>query len=413
MYDVLIVGGGASGLICGGFAAKNGANVLVAEKKQRPARKILVTGKGRCNLTNNCDLDTFIDNVKTNPYFMYSSYSGFNSQDTMALFESLGIPLETQRGNRVFPKSERAMDIVDAMVRFVVENNGKIENHTVKELIIKSGKVIGVLTDKGKSLYASKVIVATGGLSYPGTGSTGDGYALAKQAGHTIVNTRPSLIPIETSETWVKDIMGLSLKNVELKLKNKGNKKLVYSELGEMIFTHFGISGPLVLSASAHMEKSPDSYLIEIDLKPALSFQQLDIRIQRDFMEFNNRDFSNALDKLLPKSLIDPVIALSGISPSTKVHQITREQRLGLVELLKAIKLTPTKLRPIEEAVITSGGVDVNQVDPYTLESNLVENLYFIGEVLDLDAYTGGFNLQIAFSTAHSAAVAATQKENV
>lgn len=403
-YDVIVIGGGASGLICAGMAAKSGLSVLVAEKMPRPARKILVTGKGRCNLTNNCDADVFFKNVKTNPRFLYSSYSNFNAQDTMSLFEALGVPLVTQRGNRVFPKSERAMDIADAMVRFVKQSGGSIKQIEVSDIIIENGEIKGIITKSGDKITSDRVVIATGGKSYPGTGSTGDGYIFAQKAGHKIMPLRPSLTAVETQDSWVKDVMGLSLKNVELKLWHKGKKKPIYKEMGEMLFTHFGVSGPLVLSASAYMSKPLNEYRMEIDLKPALTNEQLDQRIQRDFREYNNKDYSNSLDQLLPKSLIPVIIKLSEINEDTKVHQITRDERMRLVELLKGISVLPKALRPIEEAVITSGGVKVSEIDPKTMESKIVKGLYFTGEIIDVDAYTGGFNLQIAFTTAHAAA---------
>lgn len=403
-YDVIVIGGGASGLICAGMAAKSGLSVLVAEKMPRPARKILVTGKGRCNLTNNCDADVFFKNVKTNPRFLYSSYSNFNAQDTMSLFEALGVPLVTQRGNRVFPKSERAMDIADAMVRFVKQSGGSIKQIEVSDIIIENGEIKGIITKSGDKITSDRVVIATGGKSYPGTGSTGDGYIFAQKAGHKIMPLRPSLTAVETQDSWVKDVMGLSLKNVELKLWHKGKKKPIYKEMGEMLFTHFGVSGPLVLSASAYMSKPLNEYRMEIDLKPALTNEQLDQRIQRDFREYNNKDYSNSLDQLLPKSLIPVIIKLSEINEDTKVHQITRDERIRLVELLKGISVLPKALRPIEEAVITSGGVKVSEIDPKTMESKIVNGLYFTGEIIDIDAYTGGFNLQIAFTTAHAAA---------
>ena len=411
-FDTIVVGGGASGLIAAGYAAKNGGKVLICEKMDRPARKILVTGKGRCNLTNNCDTDTFIKNVKTNPRFLYSAYSTFTSQDTMSLFESLGVPLETQRGNRVFPKSEKAMDIVDAMVKFVRKAGCKIQHDEIDHLMIKDGEIKGVETVSGQKITANNVVIATGGKSYPGTGSTGDGYKFAEHAGHTIKPIRASLVAVDIKEEFCRELMGVSLKSVELSLFERGKKKPIYKELGEMLFTHFGVSGPLVLSASAYMNKPVENYSFYIDFKPALDYQKLDQRILRDFEENTNKDFANSLDGLLPKRLVPIFVELSGIKPYTKVNQITKLERDRLVELFKKFEITPTSKRPIEEAVITAGGVNVKEIDPKTMESKFVKGLYFVGEVLDVDAFTGGFNLQIAFSTGHSAGTAISEGDN-
>lgn len=400
--DAIIVGGGAAGLLCAGFAARRGKNILLLERMERPGRKLLITGKGRCNLTNNCDSDSFFASVRTNPRFLYSAYAAFSAQDTMALLEELGVSLKTERGGRVFPRSDRSMDIVDALARFAGAS-ARIERERVCGLLLEDGHVAGVRTESGRMITSESVVVATGGKSYPLTGSTGDGYVLAGQAGHTIAPQRPSLIPIVTEEKWPRDLMGLSLKNCTLRVR-KGGGKPVFEELGEMLFTHFGISGPLVLSASAHMTGALSDYRVEIDLKPGLSEQQLDARLLRDFGENSNRDFINSLGALLPRKLIPVVVRLSGIEGDAKVHQISREQRKGLVRLLKALSLTPSAFRPIEEAVITAGGVKVGEVHPGTMQSKLVGGLYFAGEVLDLDAYTGGYNLQIAFSTGYLAA---------
>lgn len=401
--DVVVIGGGAAGLLCGGFAAQRGKNVLILEKMERPGRKLLITGKGRCNVTNNCTETEFIQNVKKNGKFLYSAYNSFDAQAVMDFFERLGVPLKTERGGRVFPASDRSADIVDALVGFVRDSSARIEQAVCTELLLEDGAVVGVETETGP-VYAKSVVVATGGKSYPLTGSTGDGYRFAEQAGHTVTDLRPSLIPIVMAEDWCSNLMGLSLRNVTLSLWKKNGKKPVFSEIGEMLFTHFGVSGPLVLSASAHMGGKISDYSLTIDLKPGLTREQLDARILRDFSENINRDFINSLGALLPKKLVPMMVKLSGIDGATKIHQITKAQRLGLVELLKRLPLTPTGFRPIEEAVITSGGVKVSEVNPGTMASKLVEGLYFTGEVLDVDAYTGGFNLQIAFSTGHLAA---------
>lgn len=404
MSKVAVVGAGAAGLICAGFAAKNGHQVTVFERMKRPATKVLITGKGRCNVTNNCTEDAFIKNVRTNPRFLYSAIHSFSTQDAMDLFESLGVPLKTERGARVFPVSDQSSDIADAMVRFAKTAGACIVfQKRVNALIIKEDRVSGIRLQDNTELPFDTVIIATGGLSYPRTGSDGDGYQLAKQAGHQIVPCQGSLVPIITREKWCADMMGLSLRNVILTLYDEKGKA-VFSELGEMLFTHFGISGPLVLSASSYMKQDIAHYRLAIDLKPGLSMEQLDARILRDFDENKNRDFKNALDKLLPKTMIPVVVKLSEIAEETKVHSVTKDQRRALAALLKALPLTPQRFRPVEEAVITAGGVSVKEINPKTMHSKLVQGLAFAGEVIDVDAFTGGFNLQIAYATAYLAA---------
>lgn len=404
--EIVIVGGGAAGLLCAGFAGNRGLAVTVADKNARPARKVLITGKGRCNVTNDCAPDEMIRQVRTNGRFLFSAFSAFAPADAMALFERLGVPLKTERGRRVFPVSDQASDIADAMIRFAKDGGARfLQKERVTEVLTREGAVTGVLLESGKTLRAQGVVIATGGRSYPLTGSNGDGYELAARLGHEIIPQRPSLVPIVTREKWCAELMGLSLKNVTLTLTD-GREKQVYSELGEMLFTHFGVSGPLVLSASAYMKDGPAAYRMTVNLKPALTKEQLDGRILRDFGEFCNRDLGNALDKLLPQKLIPVVIRLSGIPPETKVHSVTKEQRGRLAELLQALPLTPKAFGSLDEAVITAGGVSVKQVDPRTMESKLVKGLFFAGEVLDVDAFTGGYNLQIAYSTAYLAAEA-------
>jgi predicted Rossmann fold flavoprotein len=400
--DIVVIGAGAAGLLCAGMAARRGRRVLLLEKMERPGRKLLITGKGRCNVTNNCDTDAFIRAVRRNDRFLYSAYNAFDSRRTMDFFESLGVPLKTERGGRVFPASDRAADIVDALTAFVREAGVEILHAPCQSLLLEDGAVIGVETPDGEIL-AESVVIATGGMSYPLTGSTGDGYALARSAGHTVTDLRASLIPIVAHEGWCRDLMGLSLKNVTLSLCQKGKKKPLFSELGELLFTHFGLSGPLVLSASAHMDGALENYSLHIDLKPGLTPEQLDARIQRDFAENLSRNFHNSLGALLPRKMIPVAVKLSGIDGGGKVHQITREQRHGFAALLKDVVITPKSFRPLEEAVITSGGVNVAEVNPATMQSKLVRGLFFAGEVLDVDAYTGGFNLQIAFSTGFAA----------
>jgi len=409
--SLLVIGGGAAGLMAAGFAAASGVETVVLERNDRPARKVMITGKGRCNVTNNCaTLDELIPNVPRNGRFLYGAFSRFMPADVIDFFESRGVELKTERGNRVFPVSDNAVDIVDALTSFARRRAQIIKGRAV-ELLVEENKIKGVKTDDGEVIYADKVIVATGGLSYPGTGSTGDGYELARQAGHKITDLVPSLVPLEIHEGFCSELMGLSLRNVSIKvLDTEKNNKEIYSDFGEMLFTHFGVSGPLILSASAHMRNMKSGkYKISIDLKPALTVEQLDARILRDFSENTNRNFINALNSLLPKKLVPVIVKLSRIGLATKVNQVTREQRRALAELLKNLTVTVTDFRPIAEAIITSGGVDVSQINPKTMESKLVEGLYFAGEVIDADAYTGGFNLQIAFSTGRLAGLSAAQ----
>ncbi len=403
MKKIVIIGGGAAGLMAAYSAAKElcgtAYSITIVEKNSRPARKVMITGKGRCNVTNNCDMNALIANTPKNGKFLYSAFNNFNSQDTMQFFEAQGVPLKTERGNRVFPVSDRSVDIVDALVKSV-QKNCNITEGTAEAILAPNGKVTAVKLADNRILDADSVILATGGMSYPTTGSTGDGYKMAKMLGHTVTSLTPSLVGLECHEGFCTRLAGLSLKNVTLSVFESGKKKPLYKEMGEMLFTHTGISGPLTLSASAHirhMEKK--EYSAEIDLKPALDEMQLDKRLLRDFEESLNRDFANSLDKLLPKSIISVIINMSGIPPHTKVNQISREQRQSLINAIKHFKLNVTGFRPIEEAIITSGGICVKEIDPATMMSKLVDGLFFAGEIIDVDAYTGGFNLQIAFST--------------
>lgn len=400
---VIVVGAGAAGMMAGGVAAQNSASVTIIEKNQRVGRKILITGKGRCNITNNCDEQTFIQNVPVNGRFLYSAINSFNSQDVMSFFENLGLKLKTERGNRVFPQSDRAMDVIDTLHSFVTDNGCKIVNDSVKELIIENGEVIGVKTEND-TFYADSVIICCGGKSYPLTGSTGDGYILAKQAGHSIIDLKPSLVPLESKNSDCKAMQGLSLKNVALKIINTQNNKPVYSDFGEMLFTHFGMSGPMILSASSHIRDiSSGKYIAQIDLKPALSSEQLDKRLQNEFSANANKDISNSFSKLLPRKIIVPVLKRWGVAFDKKCNSITKEERKKLTDILKCFTVEISGFRPIEEAIITSGGVKTSEINPKTMESKLVKGLYFAGEVIDCDAYTGGFNLQIAWSTGHLA----------
>ena len=406
MKRVVVIGAGASGLTAAYYAALNNNQVTVIEKNEKPARKLMITGKGRCNVTNNCSFDTLIANTPGNGKFLYSAFSQFGSDKTMELFEKLGVPLKTERGNRVFPISDKACDIVDALVKGAKSNGVKIIHNRVKRVLIDGGNVTGVELDNGETIPADSVIIATGGKSYPLTGSTGDGYIMAAELGHTVKEIRPSLVPLEIHEGFCTKLSGLSLKNVTLSVYEGEKSKPIFSELGEMLFTHFGISGPLILSASAHIRNmGKKSYTAVVDLKPALTTEQLDRRIQRDFSEEQNKDFSNSLDKLLPKSIIPTVVSLSCIEPDKKVNQISREERSRLCRTIKNFTMHITSFRPIEEAVITAGGVSVKEINPSTMESKLIDGLFFAGEVIDVDAYTGGFNLQIAFATGYLAGI--------
>ncbi len=379
-------------------ASQNGALVTVFEKNDRVGKKLAITGKGRCNVTNDCDVQELLKNVISNPKFLYASFSNFDTADTKSFFENLGVPLKTERGRRVFPVSDKAADIVFALKRCMLDFGVTLTQECVTGVTVQDGRVSGIQTSKGEYSFDS-VIVATGGASYPTTGSQGDGYRFAKALGHTVAPLAPSLVPLETVED-VSIIMGVSLKNVTLKIRNNQSGKIVFEEMGEMLFTHFGLSGPLVLSASCHMEKMESGkYSALIDFKPALDEKTLDARILSDFSKQLNRDFRNALGALLPSKIIPFMVEKSGIDPEAKVNAITKEQRLSLVKLLKGLTLEIKGPRPIKEAIITRGGVTVSEINPSTMESRLVKGLYFAGEVIDVDAYTGGYNLQIAFST--------------
>lgn len=403
MTDTIIVGGGAAGCFAAVQAARLGKTVTLFEKNEKLGRKLRITGKGRCNVTNDSPVEEHMKNIPVNPRFLYSAFSIFSADDTKTFFEELGVPLKTERGNRVFPVSDKADDIADALAREMKNLGVKVVKSRVSGLIIEDGICSGVVSG-GKEYRSGSVLIACGGKSYPNTGSTGDGYTLAEKAGHTVTELKPSLVPLESPDKYCAEMMGLSLRNVTLTLFD-GNKP-IYSEMGEMLFTHFGMSGPLVLSASSHirtMEKG--RYTAKIDLKPALSPEQLDARIQRDFAENLNRDFINGIRKLLPSKLIPVAVRLSGIPAEQKVNGITKEQRRKFGELIKAFPVRISGFRPIDEAIITSGGISVKEISPKTMESKLVPGLFFAGEVIDVDAYTGGFNLQIAFSTAYAAAM--------
>jgi len=386
-------------------AAEYGRQVCLLEPNSRLGKKLNITGKGRCNVTNNSSVEELMRNIPCNGRFLYSAFSQYDSSDVMAFFEERGVPLKTERGNRVFPVSDRSFDISGALEKYLRQLGVSIVRDRAEALILGDGRLLGVRGGL-EDYEAEKVILATGGVSYPLTGSTGDGYRLARSAGHTLVEPRASLVPLVEEGDICKRMQGLSLRNVALRVYEDDRK--ICDDFGEMLFTHFGVSGPLVLSASAHMRHfGKKAYRLEIDLKPALDEQTLDARLLSDFKKHINSDFINALDELLPKKLIEPFVELTGISPRTKVHDITREQRRGILNLLKAFPVSVAGTRPVDEAIITSGGISVKEVNPSTMESKLLPGLYFAGELLDVDAYTGGFNLQIAWSTGHLAGVSA------
>lgn len=424
MSKILIIGGGAAGMMAGVFLAKNGHEVHILEKNEKLGKKVYITGKGRCNVTNNCDTEELFPAVMTNPKFLYSAFYSFTPQDVMEFFENAGVPLKTERGNRVFPVSDHSSDIIRALERELKKNGAQIHLHTeVKSVETeplaeesetegKKGKgpkeiIRGVTLTDGSFLPADEVVVATGGLSYRSTGSTGDGYRFARETGHKVTELAPSLVPLCTKEEYIPRLQGLSLKNTELTIKQ--GKKVLFRDFGEMMFTHFGVTGPMILSASAHigkqLEKSGELQAF-LDLKPALTMEQLDARILREFEAGPNKQFKNVIGVLFPSSLTPVMLEIGGILPEKKIHDISKEERTHFEEIVKAFPFTIVGMGEFKEAVITRGGVSVKEVQPGTMESRKVKNLYFIGEVLDLDAVTGGYNLQIAWSTAYLAAMA-------
>ena len=416
---VLIIGGGPAGMLAAISSAQNGNDVTILEKMNMLGKKLLITGKGRCNITSSIPIDDFIKNIPGNGMFMFSSFNNFNNNDIIQMLEKEGVKTKVERGNRVFPLSDKAQDVQQALIHILKKLNVKvITNARVEKILVKERKVYGVkavINGKESKVLADKVILATGGKSYPGTGSTGDGYKLAQEVGHTITKIRASLVPLTVHDgidlKICKSMQGLSLRNVSIKLKDTSKNKIIYEDFGEMLFTHFGVSGPTILSSSAHLlrYKNVDELLknkkivLSIDLKPALSEEKLDERILRDFSAEKNKEFKNSLDKLLPKKMIPAIIELSEINPNKKVNEITKKERLGLVHLLKNLEISISGFRPIEEAIVTSGGINVKEINPKTMESKLIKGLYFAGEVIDVDAYTGGFNLQIAYSTGYTA----------
>ena len=400
---VAVIGGGPAGMMAAISAARCGAQVVLFEKNARLGKKLRITGKGRCNVTNDCDTNEFLMNVPTNPRFLYAALNRFSTADAKDFFESAGVELKTERGRRVFPVSDKAADIVDAFVRQLSECGVRVQNQKALGVTVEEGRVSGVLTEEGRAAFDA-VIVATGGMSYPLTGSDGDGYKFAKKLGHTVCDLKPSLVPIVAKGRMCSYLQGVSLKNIGFKIVDTRNGKTVFEDFGEMMFAHFGITGPVVLSASAHISDIEcGAYEAHIDLKSALDEKTLDARVLSDFKKYSNKDFINALDDLLPQKMIEPIVSVSGIDPRKKVNSVTKEERAALVSVLKCFKIRLSGFRPIDEAIVTKGGVSVKEIDPKTMESKLVVGLYFAGEVLDLDAYTGGFNLQIAYSTGYLA----------
>lgn len=405
--EVIVIGGGASGMMAAITAAEQGVQVTLLEKNDRLGKKMLISGKGRCNITNDKNLEALIDAFAHNGRFLYTAFHMFSNQDTKYFFEEAGVPLKVERGDRIFPVSDRSIDIVHAMQQKLMDNHVKIRKKTeVKQILQETDHVTGVILSHGEVLPADAVIVATGGASYPGTGSTGDGYGFAKKMGHQIVSLRPALVPLECQEAWLKSLQGVSLKNVKLTISTKDGRHIA-EEFGEMLFTHFGISGPIVLTASSkavdEWQQKKQPLLAEIDFKPALTVEKLDARILREIEEQSKKILKNSLHTLLPGKLIPVFIQQCGISAEKTMHQITREERLRMVHVFKHFSFTLTKPRPLEEAIVTAGGVNVKEIYPKTMESRLVSGLYFVGEVLDLDGLTGGFNLQAALSTGYLA----------
>ena len=411
MIEIVVIGGGAAGMMAAIFAARNGQNVTLLEKNEKLGKKIFITGKGRCNITNASEIEDLFSAVISNPKFLYSGFYSFTNDQVIHFFEELGVATKIERGNRVFPVSDHSSDVIAALAREMQHLKVKVQLHCeVKELLINNEREIkGVRLANGKKMTADAVVVATGGISYPSTGSTGDGYRFARNCGHKVTELFPSLVPMEVKEWYAKELQGLSLKNIEIHITD-GKKKL-YDEFGEMLFTHYGVTGPVILSASSIVGKTLEKkeLVLHIDLKPALTEEQLDKRLLREFEANHNKQFKNAIDSLLPAKLRPVIIELSGIEEEKKVHEITKEERLNLLRLIKDFHMTLTGLRGYNEAIITKGGISVKEIDPGTMESKLIKNLYFAGEVLDLDAVTGGYNLQIAWSTGYLAGISAGQ----
>lgn len=423
---VCVVGGGAAGLMAAVTAAENGAQVTLFEKNKSQkvmeseaffdnaylGKKLLITGKGRCNVTNDCSLDEFMKNTPVGGKFMYAAFSSFTPQDVMDFFVKGGTPLKVERGNRVFPTSDKSIDILRVLKNKLCENNVKVINKKVYDIVTEDGVFTSVVLDDKTEMYFDRCIIATGGASYPQTGSDGDGYRFAESAGHTVKEIKPSLVPLVSHDKACRDMMGLSLKNVTLSVVDNKKNKVIFKEMGEMLFTHFGMSGPLVLSASSHMrDMSENRYTVSIDLKPSLDEKTLDARLLSDFNKYINKNMDNAMSDLLPSKMIVPFLNKCGIKKEQKPNSLTKEERRTILETLKAFKIDIHSFRPVDEAIITSGGVALKEINPSTMESKLVSGLYFAGEVIDVDAYTGGFNLQVAFSTSHLAGQQAAKRE--
>jgi len=403
---ICVVGGGAAGMMAAGTAALYGADVTIFERGERLGKKLAITGKGRCNVTNNCNTQEFLENVTKNPRFLYAALNAFDTGDTMNFFSGLGVKLKTERGNRVYPESDKAKDIVDAMRKYV--DACKIINKKVTNITYNSDSTFTVNTDNDKYTFDS-VILATGGKSYPLTGSDGAGYRLAVRLGHKVTELLPSLVPIESKSSLCKQMQGLSLRNVEIKITDEENR-IIYSDFGEMMFTHFGVTGPTILSASAHLRNLDiEKLTLSIDLKPALDEKTLDKRLLSDFSEKSNKDFINSLGDILPAKMIEPFVKITGIDPRKKVNSITKEERQTILYTLKSFKIPLYRFRPIEEAIVTSGGIDVACISPKNMQSKIIPGLFFAGEIIDVDGYTGGFNLQIAFSTGYLAGKSAAE----
>lgn len=412
---VIIIGGGPAGIISAISSARNGNNVILIEKNNSLGKKLLITGKGRCNITSSININDFIKNIPGNGKFLYSAFQNFTNIDIINLIEKNGVKVKEERGNRIFPITDDSKDVLKSFEKELNKyKNIKIKLNTkVKEVLEENREVKGVILESGEKLFASKVIVATGGKSYPLTGSTGDGYKMASKLGHTVEKIRGSLVPLTADKILCQSMQGLSLRNVKIQIKDIEKNKKIYEDFGEMLFTHFGVSGPIILSASAHLlrYKNIDKLLKEnkikliIDLKPALSYEELDKRVLRDFEIFKNKEFKNSLFELLPKKIINPIINLSNINENKKVNEITKEERKILVNLIKSLEINIDGFRPVEEAIVTAGGISIKEINPKTMESKLIKGLYFAGEIIDVDAYTGGFNLQIAYSTGYTAGI--------
>ena len=419
MPRVIVVGGGPAGMMAAITAAENGNDVTLIEKMPSFGKKLLITGKGRCNITSSLYMSEFIKNTPGNGKFLYSAFQNYTNKDIIEFLKREGLEVKEERGNRIFPVTDKSIDVLECFKRRIGELNIKcLLNTRVEKILIKSNEVLGVRTDK-EIIQTDSIILATGGKSYPLTGSTGDGYKMAKDLGHTIVPIKPSLVPLEVYEKdECKMLQGLSLRNVGLRIIDTDRKKEIYNDFGEMVFTHFGISGPIILSGSAHLVKYKDiEYLMKnkyikiiIDLKPALTEEQLDDRILRDFKEFKNKQFKHSLDKLLPQKMIPLIIELSGINDNKRVNEVTKEERKTLIQLLKNFTITIKQFRPVEEAIITCGGINTKEINPKTMESKIIKGLYFAGEIIDVDAYTGGFNLQIAYSTGYTAGASISEE---